>query len=154
MQAISSEFNVDFSLSFPSYSELLEKLSSRLLDKSSEIVVRIYPYVNLTMSQELYTYIMRCQCLNFAFTDGKKEEMEFSQVNEIFQSTEGLLFTRTKIEVDNDFLIKLIQDGKELVEMKIRSTKRKRGPDNLPIAKSREMVRVDQLLDGSMKLYA
>ena len=46
-EAISSVFGVHFTLVYPNYSDLLEKISSKLLDKSSEIVVKLLPKIEL-----------------------------------------------------------------------------------------------------------
>ena len=154
-QDVSSTFNVDFTLIYPSYSDVLEQISSSLLDKSSEIIVRLHPTVKLAVAQELYTFVMRCQALNFGYYDSYGSELDFSRVNEIFQSKENLLYMRTKIEIANELLVTLQQEGKELVEIKLRNAERSRPtapPDGRQPTQSREMVRVDQYLDGQMKV--
>jgi len=83
-RAVSNDFNIDFILIFPNYSEILEQISSDVLNKSSEVIVRFHPTVTLNFSQDLYTFIMRCNALNFGYFDDYSEEYDFSQVNEIF----------------------------------------------------------------------
>lgn len=154
-EAISNSFNIDGSLLQPSYSEVLELISSGLLDKSSEVVLRFHPSVALTLSQDVYTFVMRCNSLNFAYCDRFGAEFDFSHVNEIFQSKEKLLYMRTKIQVDRDFEVTLFQEGSELVQMKLRNLERSRSSrsrDAAGIAGPREMIKVDQFLDGQMRI--
>jgi hypothetical protein len=47
---VSNLFNIDFSYTYPNYSELLEKISSKILDKASDIVVNFHPFVRLNFS--------------------------------------------------------------------------------------------------------
>jgi hypothetical protein len=74
---------------------------------------------------------MRCNALNFCYEDSfgvnsASPRFEFSPA-EIFQSKESLLYMRTKIEVDSELLVTLEQEGRELVEMKLRNAERSRG---------------------------
>lgn len=45
-----------------------------------------------------------------AYADEMKELFDFSQVNEIFQTSQSLLYLRTKIEFENEFLLILQQE--------------------------------------------
>lgn len=139
---VSNQFNADFSMMYPSYSDLLEQISSSILDKSSEYVISLHPQVKIALSQELFTFIMRCNSLNLGFVDQWREHFEFNLVNEIFQSQENLLYLRTKIEIAKDIILSLEQDEKEIVELRIRNCQ-----SNQKTQKAREIVRIDQFLD-------
>lgn len=104
-QPVSNTFNIDFALVYPNYSAILEQISSKLLDKSSEMILKLHPTMRLNLSQELYTFMMRCNSLNFSYFDNFGKEFDFSQVNEIFQSKDNLLYMRTKIEIEKEFLL-------------------------------------------------
>jgi hypothetical protein len=56
-------------MKFPNYSDILEKISSEILDKSSKFTIEFYPTVKINLSQELFTFIMRLNSLNLAFRD-------------------------------------------------------------------------------------
>jgi hypothetical protein len=83
--------------------------------------VKFSPTVRLNFSQELYTYILRCNSLNFAYYDPYQQEYDFSQVGEYFQTKENILYMRSKIIIEEDFILNLQQDGKELMEIKLRN---------------------------------
>jgi len=108
-------------MTYPSYSVLLEQISSSILDKSSEYILSLHPQVKIALSQELFTFIMRCNSLNLGYSDQKREFFEFNLVNEYFQSKENILFMRTKIEIAKDIILNLEQDGAEIVELRIRN---------------------------------
>jgi hypothetical protein len=94
--------------------------------------------------------VMRCNALNLGYRDAFGPEHNFSSVNEIFQSTEGLLYLRSKIEVSEELRLTLMMEGKELVQMTLRNTEASRSG---PLAsEGTEMLRVDQLLDGRMRV--
>lgn len=144
---VSNQFNADFSMMYPNYSVLLEQISSSILDKSSEYVISLYPQVKIILSQELFTFIMRCNSLNLVFVDQWRQYFEFNLVNEIFQSEENLLYLRTKIEIAKDIILSLEQDGEEIVELRIRNCQ-----SSQKSQKAREIVRIDQFLDRQMKV--
>jgi len=52
---------------------------------------------------------------------------------------------RTKIEVEKGLYLKLIQDNENFLDLTLKCVEHKQN-------KSSEVVRVDQLLDGSMKV--
>ena len=85
-----------------------------------------------------------------AYADEMKELFDFSQVNEIFQTSQSLLYLRTKIEFENEFLLILQQEEQEIIEMKfrniVRSTSKEKG-DKKQLS-SNEFLRVDMYLDG------
>ena len=64
---------------------------------------------------------MKCNSLNICYKDPYPEEYNFSQVAEIFQSKESILYMKTKVEISQDFVLILEQDSKELVEMRLRN---------------------------------
>ena len=53
----------------PLYSKLLSKISSHILDKSSEVLIQLKTDLKLTFSQEAYTFLMKVSALNTGFTD-------------------------------------------------------------------------------------
>ena len=63
---------------YPNYSELLEQISSQVLDKSSEMKVKFHKTFKLNLSQDLYTFMMRCNALNLSYFDDFGEEFDFS----------------------------------------------------------------------------
>lgn len=145
---VSNEFNITITQLFPNYSKMLEKISSNLLDKSSEVLVKFSPTVKFNLSQDLYTYIMKINSMNICYFDPYKEEYNFSQVNEIFQSTESILYMKTKIEIEKDFVLILEQEDKELVEMRLRNSEKSSKPGKI----ENEIIVIDLFLDGSMKI--
>ena len=52
---LSSDFNISFTLTYPNYSELLEKVRSHTLDKSSKISVLIHPTMDIKLDQDVFT---------------------------------------------------------------------------------------------------
>ena len=47
---VSNEFNIRFSMTYPNYSKMFEKISSSTLDKSSEINLQFSPTVRFNLS--------------------------------------------------------------------------------------------------------
>ena len=68
----------------PTYSELLETISSKILDKSTDLTVSINSLVKIFMSQDLYTFVVRMNAMNLTYKDNYLDELNFSQVNEYF----------------------------------------------------------------------
>mmetsp|Transcript_17068 Transcript_17068/g.26372 ORF Transcript_17068/g.26372 Transcript_17068/m.26372 type:complete len:95 (-) Transcript_17068:7674-7958(-) len=66
---ISSDFNIDFILTYPNYSTVFEKIRSHVLDKSSRIKVTIHPELIVNVDQEVFTQLMRTNSLNLTFSD-------------------------------------------------------------------------------------
>ena len=61
-----------------SFSEVIEKIDKRDLDKSGSIRITFDP-VLLLLPQQIYTYILRCSDLNFTYTDKLQDEFMFSK---------------------------------------------------------------------------
>jgi hypothetical protein len=67
-----------------SYSPKLIQISSKDLDKSYKLTIDITPKLSLFFTQEVYTFILRCVDLNFAYTDGLEAKYNFSNTEEYF----------------------------------------------------------------------
>lgn len=48
---------------------------------------------------------MKLNSLNICYKDPYPEEYNFSQVAEIFQSKESILYMKTKVEISQDFVL-------------------------------------------------
>jgi len=62
---------------------------------------------------------------------------------------------RTKIEIANEFILILEQEGEEFVEMRLRNCEKSSAlarPDQKQKNRNREIIRIDQFLDGQMKI--
>ena len=77
-KALSNIFNIELRMNMPAYSELLEKISSKILDKSTNIDVVIHPQLKLNICQSTYTFIMRLNSLNICYYDGIHENFDFT----------------------------------------------------------------------------
>lgn len=73
------------------YSPLLEKVSSKELNKAYKIDVEISPSLHLQLRQDIYTFILRCSDLNFAYTDSMHDRYNFKNHGEYFRSQDHLL---------------------------------------------------------------
>lgn len=87
-----------------------------------------------------------------AYVDKYEQEYDFAQVDEYFRSKENLLYMRTKIEIEKYFILILEQDGKELVEMRLRKAERSNAKKKVGEPRDLEVLRVDQFLDNQMKV--
>ena len=73
------------------YSPLLEKVSSKELNKAYKIDVEISPSLHLQLRQDIYTFILRCSDLNFAYTDSMHDHYNFRNHGEYFRSKDYIL---------------------------------------------------------------
>lgn len=67
---------------------------------------------------------MRVSGLNLSYTDGQVDNFRFEQVNDYFGPTtqQGVLFSRTKIEMSEDTSLRLkARDGDEVIEIRLRN---------------------------------
>jgi hypothetical protein len=97
---------------------VFENIDSKVLDKSSDIVATLdqtpdYDAVSLTLSLEIYTYILRFLHLNMNFTDNYRHHFDFSHVNEIFQSTEHICYLNFKLKIKHFLKFNFEQDNRE-----------------------------------------
>jgi len=53
----------------PLYSKLLSRISSHILDKSSDVLIQLKTDLKLTFSSEAYMFLMKVNALNTGFTD-------------------------------------------------------------------------------------
>ena len=87
---------------------------------------------------------MRCQKLNFGYTDGMQQIFEFSPVDLFGKKDKEILLQRTRLMIENELILTLTSQGSELAEMRLR---------NVASAEpGREMIRVEQYLDGRMRV--
>ena len=117
----------------PSFSNLLKMINSKFLDKSSLIEVNIHPSFRLSLDQKLLELILRINTLNLSYVDTMQNYYLFPTEDDYFQSKENLLYMRTKLNVQEDIRIKLVEDSEEIVEIYLR-----------PLSQTeRELIRVD-----------
>lgn len=69
-------FTVKLDFDTVAYSNFIDKIDQNTMDKSSHISIKIDP-VMLVLPQAVYTYILRCSDLNFAWTDQMGSEFYF-----------------------------------------------------------------------------
>ena len=66
-------------------------MSSKELDKSYIVTIDIVPNVHLFFRPDVYTFILRCIDLNFAYTDNLDTRYNFRNTEEYFQSNAFIL---------------------------------------------------------------
>lgn len=103
-----------------SYSPKLIEISSKELDKSYKLTLDIQPKLSLFFTQEVYTFILRCVDLNFAYTDGLEAKYNFSNTEEYFQSNAFILKTAIYIRTRYVTLALLQANDELLTELAIK----------------------------------
>lgn len=76
-------------------------------------------------------------------------------MNDYFGPTtqQGVLFSRTKIEMSEDTSLKLkARDGEEVIEIRLRNYESSRSAKADQPKSNREFLRIDQQLDGTIRL--
>ena len=67
--------------------DLLHMIDSSQLDKSYEITIDFEPQLNLRLREDIYTFLLRCVDLNFAYSDNLDEKFNFAVEPEYFRSS-------------------------------------------------------------------
>jgi len=116
--AVSEPFDLTFSYSYLKYSKLLPYVDSDQLDKSFRIKLQFSP-LKLRFKQEIYTYLLRCVDLNFAWTDYNEKYFDFRLEEEYFKSKAELLRQRISIEAPKIIFYLFEEQGSLLTEMKV-----------------------------------
>ena len=75
-------------------------IDSHELDKSFLVNIGFTPHLHLMLREDIYTFILRCVDLNFAYTDYLDEKYNFRNEEEYFRSVDYLLKSRTIITTD------------------------------------------------------
>ena len=81
------------------------------------------PQLHLRLREDIYTYILRCIDLNFAYTDYLEEKFNFRNEEEYFKSTAYLLKSRTEIRMEHLALSLFTKNGDQLTELSLRRPK-------------------------------
>lgn len=94
---LTNPFSVNVDFTNLAYSTQLIKVSSKELDKSFKINVELVPKLHLSLRQDVYTFLLRCIDLNFAYTDGLEAAYNFRNTEEYFKSTAFILKTAVHV---------------------------------------------------------
>ena len=113
------DLNVEFC--YISNSPLLPRIDSHELDKSYIVNVGFAPHLHLRMREDIYTFILRCIDLNFAYTDYLDEKYNFRNDEEYFRSVDYLLKSRTVIKTDYLAISLLTKGGEQLTELGLKN---------------------------------
>lgn len=68
LSLLKKTFNVTVDFDTLQFSEMLEKIDHRQMDKSTNVRIEFDPMM-LVLPQAVYTFILRCSDLNFTWTD-------------------------------------------------------------------------------------
>jgi hypothetical protein len=96
---------------------VLAQIDSRQLDKSFEVTIDFSPHLHLSLREDIYTFILRCVDLNFAYSDSLEEKFKFKNDEDYFRSVEYLLKSRTIIRTDYLAVSLLTKGGEQLSEL-------------------------------------
>ena len=120
---VAPSFDLNVQFCYLSNSPLLPMIDSHELDKYFEIFIGFTPHLNLKLREDIYTFILRCVDLNFAYTDYLEDKFNFRNDEEYFRSVDYLLKSRTVISTDYIALSLLTKGGEQLTELGLKMPK-------------------------------
>jgi hypothetical protein len=97
--------------------DLLHMIDSSQLDKSYEITIDFDPQLNLRLREDIYTFLLRCVDLNFAYSDNLDEKFNFALETEYFRSSNYIVKSKTTIRTNYLALSLFTKEGDKLSEI-------------------------------------
>ena len=97
--------------------DLLHMIDSSQLDKSYEITIDFEPQLNLRLREDIYTFLLRCVDLNFAYSDNLDEKFNFAVEPEYFRSSNYIVKSKTTIRTQYLSLSLFTKSGDKLTEI-------------------------------------
>ena len=97
--------------------DLLHMIDSSQLDKSYEITIDFEPQLNLRLREDIYTFLLRCVDLNFAYSDNLDEKFNFAVEPEYFRSSNYIVKSKTTIRTHYLSLSLYTKSGDKLTEI-------------------------------------
>ena len=96
-------------------------IESNELDKSYLVNIGFSPHLHLRLREDIYTFILRCVDLNFAYADDLESKFNFRNEEEYFRSGDYLLKSRTIIQSEYLALSLLTKGGEQLTELGLKN---------------------------------
>ena len=110
------------SFSLLNFSKELQKIDSHELDKSYQVFIEFTPNLHLKLRQDIYTFLLRCVDLNFAYIDYLEELFNFRNEEEYFRSKDFLLKNKVIMKTDCLALSIYEQNNKLFAEFGTKNT--------------------------------
>lgn len=119
LSLLKKTFTVKIDFDTVAYSEFIDKIDLKTMDKSSHINIKIDP-VMLVLPQSVYTYILRCSDLNFAWTDRMQNEFYFikwKHISDHYKQLKKVSAQKLRIEISVLSLTLKHSDGSYISEL-------------------------------------
>ena len=97
-------------------------IDSTQLDKSYEITIEFDPQLNLRLREDIYTFLLRCIDLNFAYSDNFDDKFQFAVEPEYFRSSNYIVKSKTTIRTQYLALSLFTKEGDKLTEIGAKNT--------------------------------
>ena len=122
LSLLQKPFNINISYNYLLYSELLEKIDLKNLDASKDIKILFEP-VRLILPQAVYTYILKCNDLNFGWSDRMQAEfycVKWIHMSEYYKQLSNVISQSYNIEIPHLSLTLKHTDGSFISELLLR----------------------------------
>jgi len=119
LSLLKKTFTVKLDFDTVAQSDFIDKIDLKTMDKSSHISIKIDP-VLLVLPQAVYTYILRCSDLNFAWTDRMQSDFYFIKwrhISDHYKQLRKVASQKLQIEISMLSLTLKHSDGSYISEL-------------------------------------